>query len=261
MKEYFRRVYDARYFWMHLVRIDLKNKFRRSKLGILWAFVSPLCLTCIMSAVFAVAFQSNLVDYAPYILSGILFWDVLNNAVQAGATSIIANGAYIQQFNHPITIYTLKSAIVNVIVFLIAVIALVVWVFFVHPINLIIAAISLPLTVVLYFGLAWPITTIASYINTKYRDYPQVAVLVMQTLWYLSPVFFKEDMFSKIDILYTWFNINPITHFLYLIREPFLNGRLAGWGTYVYCFCFVVFLILLAFIVDRKSREDVIFYI
>jgi len=261
MKVYFSRIYDARYFWMHLVRIDLKNKFRRSKLGFLWAFVSPLCLTCIMAIVFAVAFQSNITDYAPYILSGLLFWDVVNNSVQAGATSIIANGAYIQQFNHPITIYTLKSALVNVITFLIAIIALAVWILFVQPINLILSLLSLPLTVVMYFGLAWPITTIASYINTKYRDYPQLAALFMQTLWYLSPVFFKEDMFSKIDILHIWFNINPVTHFLYLVREPFINGQLPSWYSYVYCFFFIVLLSVLAIKCDKNNRQDVIFYI
>lgn len=261
MNNNLRGIYDSRYFWMHLVRIDLKNKFRRSKLGILWTFISPLCLTCIMSVVFAVAFHSNIAEYAPYILSGLLFWDVMNNSVQAGAGSIVANAPYIQQFNHPITIYTLKSALVNVISFMIAMIALAIWMMFVNPVNVLIGILSLPLTLIVYFGLSWALTTTTSYIYTKYRDYPQMAVLIMQTIWYLSPVFFQEEMFASVNVLYTWYRVNPITHFLFLIRKPFLEGCFAAGISYAYCIGFVLALGALAVYVDKKSRDNVIFYI
>ena len=65
MKNYFRKLYESRYFWSHLASIELKNKFRRSKLGIIWVFLMPLGLTIIMSVIFAVAFHQNVVTYAP----------------------------------------------------------------------------------------------------------------------------------------------------------------------------------------------------
>ena len=136
MKSYIEKLYESRYFWTHLARIELKNKFRRSKLGILWTFISPLCLTAIMSVVFATAFHVDIASYAPYILSGILCWDVFSSAFVGGSYSIISNDAYIRQFNHPITIYTLKSAIVYTISFAIALLALVVWTLFLAPINI-----------------------------------------------------------------------------------------------------------------------------
>lgn len=261
MREYLKKVYEARYFWMHLARIELKNKFRRSKLGILWTFVSPLCLTAIMSVVFATAFHVEIASYAPYVLSGILCWEVFTGAFVGGSYVIVSNDAYIRQFNHPVTIYTLKSAIVITISFSIALIALVLWVAFISPLNLLIAAFSLPLTLVIYFVLAWGGATIAAFTCTKYRDYPQMAPLILQTLWYVSPVFFQEEMFAANPLLHTWFNINPITHLLLLIRNPFLYGKLPQPMSYLVSVLLVGVVALWAVWINRKSSRDIIFYI
>lgn len=261
MRQYIQKLYDSRYFWSHLARIELKNKFRRSKLGILWTFVSPLCLTAIMSVVFATAFQTDLASYAPYILSGILCWDVFSNAFVGGSYSIISNDAYIRQFSHPITIYTLKSAIVYTISFLIALTALVIWILFVSPANILMALFSLPLTICLFFVLAWAGTTISAFTATKYRDYPQLIPLILQTLWYVSPVFFQKEMFQSVPALEIWFQINPITHMLQLVRAPFLDGVLPTLVDYLFSFGFVGVLAIFAYFKNKHDAKDIIFYI
>lgn len=261
VRAYWKKIYEARYFWMHLARIELKNKFRRSKLGILWTFVSPLCLTAIMSVVFATAFHVEIASYAPYILSGILFWDVLSGGFIGGSYSIISNDAYIRQFNHPMTIYTLKTAIVITTSFLIALISLTLWVLFIRPLNLLVVVFTLPATVCIFFVLAWSGVTIAAFVSTKYRDYPQMAPLILQTLWYVSPVFFQQEMFEQNALLYVWFNANPITHLLFLLRAPFLTGTLPTLTNYLVSIVFVAVLALCAIRVNRKMAHDIIFYI
>lgn len=261
MKRYIERLYESRYFWSHLARIELKNKFRRSKLGILWTFVSPLCLTAIMSVVFATAFRTDIASYAPYILSGLLCWEVFSSSFISGSYTIVANDAYIRQFNHPVTIYTLKSAIVYTISFAIALIALALWVLFIAPMHLLVAIFTLPLTLLIYFTFAWAGTTISAFIGTKYRDYPQLAPLILQTLWYISPVFFQKEMFETVPFLATWFQLNPITHMLQLIRAPFLDGTLPTLVDYLFCLAFTGIVALVAIRINKKQARDIIFYI
>jgi len=246
---------------MHLARIELKNKFRRSKLGILWTFLSPLCLTAIMSVVFAAAFHIEITAYAPYVLSGILVWELITSSFLGGSGAIIANDAYIRQFNHPISIYTLKSAIVYIISFLISIISLFLWVLFVHPVHVLVGLYTLPLTTILLFLLAWGGTTIAAYTNTKYRDYPQMVPLILQALWYVSPVFFQRGMFEGNPWLAEWFQINPITHVLELIRKPFLEGGLPSPADYLMTALMVLIIDLAAVRINGKNEKDIIFYI
>lgn len=261
MKEYIKRVYDTRYFWTHLAKAELKYKFRRSKLGILWTFLNPLLLTLLMTIVFGTVFGMSYTDYAPYILSGLIVWELLSVSVIGGGNSFLTSEAYIRQCSHPIIIYPLKSALVNVGGFLIAINALIIWMLFVAPQNIILGIITIPLTTILYFLLSWGIVSTASFINTKFRDYPQVMSLVMQALWYISPVFFRGEMFTSNEYLEMLFNWNPVTHILNLVREPFLYGRVPSVMSYIYTIVVIIIVWIIAIINIRKHEKGIIFYL
>lgn len=261
MKQYFRKIYDTRYFWSHLAMCDLKSRFRRSKLGLLWVALQPFILTIIMACVFSTVFHQPLGEYILYILSGMIVWDLLSASVIGSGGCLLCSEQYIRQFNHPKTIYSLRYAVLNIITFLIEIAALVIWTLVYAPVNLLCAFLSLPLTAIIYFLLSWALSTVAGYMNTKYRDYPQVMALVMQTIWYLSPVFFKEEMFSSSEWLHTFFNHNPITHILNLIRYPFLSGQMPELKNYLYTTGAMAVFLVAAYGINRKNEDTIIFYL
>lgn len=260
MKEYWKKVYKTRYFWSHLAKNDLNARFRRSKLGILWLVLQPFILTIIMAIVFSTIFKQELGEYALYILSGIVVWDLLSNSVIGGGSSILGSEQYIRQFNHPVTIYTLKYSVLNAVTFAIELVALILWVIIMKPVNLILAIWTVPLTVVIYFVLAWELTTIAGYSNAKYRDYPQIMALVMQAIWYVSPVFFKPELFMSSPSMTMLFQLNPITHILNLVREPFVNGNMPSGIDYLFVIATIVVLAGWAYWVNKRNEKRIIFY-
>lgn len=261
MKEYFHKIYATRYFWSHLAVNDLKSRFRRSKLGLLWTVLQPLLLTMILSVVFSTVFGQALGTYATYILSGIVVWDLLQASVVGGGNALFGSEQYIRQFNHPMTIYTLRYTILNLATFLMELIALVIWVLFVQPENLILAFFTLPLTLVFYFPLVWGFVTIAGYSGAKYRDYPQVMLLVMQMLYYFSPVFLKQEMFIKSEALLALFQINPVTHVLNILRYPFVYMQMPQTADYLYVLAADIVVVAWAVRVNRKNEKKVIFYL
>lgn len=261
IKNYFRRLYKMRYFIFHLITIGLKNQFRRSKLGILWTFISPMGLTAIMAVVFSVAFHYDYAEYLPYILSGILFWNLFSQTFVAGSSTIIGFDSFIRQCNHPITIYTLTNSMIFLSSFLISMVSLVCIMLIKEPINIIFGVISLPITLIFYAVFSWCGTTISAYIGVQYRDYPMAANLLLQVIWYLSPVFFEEKMFEANALIYAWFRINPVTHMLNLIRKPFLYGKMPTLNDYVLCLGFIVFLAVIAYWTNVKKERNAIFYL
>ena len=260
-KKYWLTLYELRYFIWHMVKIDLKNRFRRSKLGVLWTFFSPLFLSAIMGTVFAVAFHYEILDYMPYVLSGIVFWDLITSSFIAGGTSILGHDSYIRQCNHPITAYTLKNTLVYMITFLIASLSLALWVIIRNPVNVLLWVITMPLTLIIYFLMAWGGTTIAGYICVQYRDYPMMAPLVLQIVWYLSPIFFQKSLFESNAIMFAWFRMNPVNHLLELIRRPLLEGAMPTLTNYAISMGFALILDLLAYLLNRKKERNVIFYL
>lgn len=261
MKDYWCKIYKTRYFWMHLARCELKARFRRSKMGLLWTVLQPLFLTMIMAFVFSTIFRQPLGEYAVYILSGIVVWNLISASVIAGGSSILSAEQYIRQFNHPVSIYSLRSAVLNVVTFLIETIALAIWVLLSNPGNILWGIITLPLNLILFFILSWCLTTIAGFINCKYRDYAQIMALVMQAIWYMSPVMFQKSIFDGNIYLKILYNCNPITHVLNLIREPMLYGNLPSVLDYLYTLISIAVFAAIAYKVNKINGKKIIFYL
>ena len=259
MQNYLERIWSARYFYTYLARAELKYKFRRSRLGLLWTMVMPLVLTIMMTLILGNLLNVEMKDYAPYIFSGLLVWDFLMGSVVGGCNSLLVSEPYIKQYRHPFAIYPLKTTLVNITSFLIAIVGLAIWILFYKPMNLIVAIFALPVSALCLFVLGWPIATLTSFTNLKYRDFAQIATLGMQLLWYMSPVFFQPTMFKTASLQLLW-QFNPVTHILNLLRAPMLYGSFPTLVDYGFVLGTAAILYLLAAIRIRNSEKTLIYY-
>ena len=259
MRTYLVGIWSARYFFTYLASAELKYKFRRSKLGLLWTMVTPLVLALIMTFIFGNLLGIDMRDYGPYIYSGLLVWEFLNSSVMQGCHSLIGSEPYIKQYRHPFAIYPLKTTLVNLLSFLIAIGGLVLWILFYKPGNLLVAVFAVPISAVFLFILGWPIAILTAFTNLKYRDFAQIATLGMQLLWYMSPVFFQPSMFKTANLSLVW-ELNPVTHILNLMRAPMLYGSFPTWVDYAFVLGTSAVLYLLAAYRIRRSEKALIYY-
>jgi len=130
---YIRGIWASRYFWTHLSLADLRSRWRRSFFGVLWTIIQPLGLTLLLSVVFGRIFNTSIVEYAPYILSGMVVWEFVSASSINGSLSFVQADAYIKQCQHPLAIYTLRTVLTNLIVLLLASSSLIAWVLIVMP--------------------------------------------------------------------------------------------------------------------------------
>lgn len=260
MLSYFSRIWSARYFWVHLALADLRSRWRRSFFGVTWSIIQPLGLTLLLTLVFSRLFNTDIVTYAPYILSGIIVWEYISANTVGGSLSFVQADAYIKQCNHPLAIYTLRSVVSSAIVLMLASLSLYSWVAVVSPQNI---GWSWLATLTLYPILAliaWPVSTILAYASARFRDIPHALGLVMQSLWFVSPVYFEAKMFQN-GGLHALVDYNPIYHILQLIRAPLLQGQWPTASNYMFSIGTAVFFGIVAILVGYKSERKVIFYL
>ncbi|MDK2980808.1 MAG: lipopolysaccharide transport system permease protein [Chloroflexota bacterium] len=259
MRNYLSRIWAARYFWLHLARAELKYKFRGSRLGLLWTMLNPLILMLMITFIFGNLFNIPMTDFAPYVFSGIVIWQFIQGTALNGCNSLLVSQAYIKQFPHPMVIYPLKTTLVELATFLIASLGLFLWMLVSDPANLGLTLLTLPITVLCLALLGWPLAILTATINLKYRDFAQILVIVLQLVWYMSPVFFRVDMF-KTPQLIALLEYNPITHILNLVRAPLLNGVLPSAVDFAYVFVCILILSLLAIWHMRRVERTLIYY-
>lgn len=259
-KSYIEGIWDSRYFWMHLALADLRARWRRSFFGILWSIIQPLGMTLLLAIVLSKMFKSDIYTYAPYILSGIIVWECIVACVTGGALSFVQADAYIKQCRHPLAIYTLRTVLTSLIVLALASIALLGWSAIVLPQNIGIHWFAV-LTVFPILGLVlWPLSTLLAYIGVRFRDVPHATGLMMQALWFLSPVYFESKMFRQggLDFLVDY---NPIYHLLQIIRAPLLDGRWPAMENYAFVLFTALMFYSIAWLVGRTAERKVIFYL
>ncbi|THV23063.1 ABC transporter permease [Peteryoungia ipomoeae] len=260
MREYLIGIWAARYFWMHLVMSDLRARWRRSFFGIFWSMLQPLGLTILISIVFSRIFNSSIAEYAPYILSGVIVWEYIVFNVTGGALAFVQADAYIKQTRHPLAIYTLRNVLSGMIILSLASVSLIGWVLVVMPQNFGWSWLA-ALTIFPIIGIIlWPWATVMAYFSARFRDLPHALGLILQAIWFISPVYFEASVFRSGN-LHVLLDYNPIYHLLQLVRAPLLHGEWPTLTNYLWCFGAAMVMSLLAVVVGRTAEKRVIFYL
>ena len=260
MSNYCKGIWNARYFWIHLSLSDLRSRWRRSFFGILWTVIQPLGMTLLLAVVFGKIFKTDIVEYAPYILSGMVVWEFVIASAIGGSLSFVQADAYIMQCQHPLAIYTLRTVLTNLIVLMLASLSLIAWVLVITPQHFGWTWLAALTTFPILALIAWPMATLFAYIATRFRDLPHALGLLFQAMWFVSPIYFEAKTFrgGELDGLVDY---NPIYHMLQIVRAPLLQGAWPIMENYTYCLGLIVCLILLAWLVGRTADKKVIFYL
>lgn len=258
--DYTKKIWAARYFWSHLAIADIRAKYRRSLLGILWAGLFPLALTLLLSTVMSRIFNTDITDYAPYIFIGIVVWDFIVGTTVSGCTALINAEIYIKQYTHPLAIYPLRYTLASLINFTFSFIGVLIWVLIWKPSNIGWSWLSIPISTLLMLFLGWPLAILSSFISARFRDFQQLAILLLQAVWYVSPVFIDEKVFKNSQ-LHILIDYNPIYHLLNLFRAPLLHGNFPSMSNYIWILFSILLFWLISLILIKNKEHRIIFYL
>lgn len=257
---YLNNVWAMRYFWLNLALADLRAKYRRSALGIVWALIQPFSLTLLFTFVMGSFFKVPMESYALFIFSGLIFWEFIVSCIMTGCAAFVNAEAYIRQCTHPLLIYTLRNVIACMINLSIAFFGLAIWVLLWRRESLGLEWLILIPTFPLLFFFVWPLATISAFIGARFRDFPQLITIVLQVLYYVSAILFQPIMYKNAHIEYL-IQYNPIYHLLNLFRKPVLDAQLPSWDDYFYVLITGMLLWICVWLFVKYQEKKIIFYL
>lgn len=253
-------IWAGRFFALHLARSDLRAKYRRSSLGLVWAVLHPLAMTGALALVLSVAFRVPVEEYAPFVFSGLVCWELLSFSLTAGCNAFLMADAYIRQMPQPLALYPLRHVLAGSVNFLLGLAGLVVWVLLWRPENLGSAWLALPLSFALWLVTLWPAAILLAFFNTRYRDIQQLVVISLQIVWYMTPVFILPETYRQGGL--GWLvDDNPLYHLLRLFRAPLLEGKPPDGADYAYALVCAGALWLAAVYQLRRRERMLVFYL
>ena len=106
-----------------LVAREIRRKYSRSKLGIIWSVLNPLLSMAVLSLIFSTMFRKSIENYPVYYLTGFLIWNFFTTATNTAMTALADNQMLILQVKLPRSVFPLArvcTAFVNYLYSLIA---------------------------------------------------------------------------------------------------------------------------------------------
>lgn len=226
---------------------EIKRKYARSYLGIVWSVLNPLMMMGVISLIFSQLFQRSIDNYPVYYLCGYILWQMFTGATNAAMTTLIDNKMLLIKVKLPMEIFVLArvyTALVNLGYSLVAFVVML-FVFGVRP-NW--AMLFFPVVVIFLVLFALGISYILA---TAYVFFGDVKHLysVLLTLWmYCSAIFYPMD--SLHGIIRIIIENNPIFNYIDCLRQIVMYGnmppvweivRIAVWGIVMYMIGYAVF--------------------
>jgi ABC-type polysaccharide/polyol phosphate export permease len=225
MTHHVRAIWQFRYFWLSLVRLDLRNRYRRSVLGIGWSLLNPLAMTVVFCVVFGgIIGQGDWTWFAPYLLAGLAVWEFIRSSAIQGCDSFIRAESYIRQCPLPYAIYPLRTVLGTFIHFAIsmAVVVVATAVVLRSTTPLLMVGAVLP-GVLLVTVFAWGVATLSAFGHVYFHDTKHLFEAGSQMYFFLTPIMYTRKVLE--DRQLGWVaDLNPVTVYLDIIRDPLLTG-------------------------------------
>jgi ABC-type polysaccharide/polyol phosphate export permease len=192
----FRALYKFRWLLAELVKTEIKLRYRRSTLGVVWTIMNPVLNALVLYFVFRAIFKFKTlgdIDFFPYVYSGVLLMNFFTQAIIQASEQLHVYSGVLRRVNIPGEIFVLAKVLGNIVNFLFGLVPLLVY--YIITMHQVSWKIALAPFVVL--SLTFIITAISIFLSVIYvyfRDIQHLMPIFMSLLFYITPVFYSLDM-------------------------------------------------------------------
>jgi ABC-type polysaccharide/polyol phosphate export permease len=218
---------------VNLVRKELKVRYKNSVLGFLWSLVNPAVTIAVFSIIFSVVLPNSIPDFALFLMSGVLVFNMFQNGTSAAVGSVVANASLVKKVWFPREILPLASVGSTFVDFLLQSSVLVVafavvrW----HVGWAYLPLIPLAIVVALIFTTALAIWLAA--VNVKFRDVQHfLSIALMVWFWGTPIIYGYEQVAHRLSRVHlTWLPlVNPYAIVVMSFQRALYNHRVVRTG-------------------------------
>jgi lipopolysaccharide transport system permease protein len=200
---------------------DIKQRYRRSKLGAFWLTISMAVLIGALGLVFGGVFNTPMQELLPFLALGIILWTFISTTIIEGCTAFISAEAIIKQLPLPLFVHVMRVLWRNVIILLHNIIIVpLIFLFFLKPLSLV-SFLAIPGLLLSTIIIAW-IAFLAAILCTRYRDLSQIVTSILQIAFYITPIIWMPNMLTGRSS-FLFLDMNPFFHIIEVIRAPLLG--------------------------------------
>ena len=219
------------YLLNQMVMRNIQSRFRGNILGWLWSFLLPLLMLAVYTVVFGGFFKSrwgataeeNRMVFATALFSGITLYNIFGESVSVSTSCITNNVSYVKKVRFNLEILPLSQTLSTFILSLSWVLLLLVCTGLVFK-QACWSWVLLPLTLAPLVLFSAGVAFFTSSLGVYFRDLQYLIGVLLQMLFFLSPVFYRlgnlPERYQKL------LRLNPLVWFIETNRKVLFYGLL-----------------------------------
>ena len=242
----------------NLVSRDIKVRYRKSFLGMLWTVLNPLLMMIVMTIVFSTLFKSTIENFPIYFLSGNLIFTLNSEITNTCTYAIIGNASLLKKVYIPKYLFPLSkagSALVNLLFSLIALLLVMI----ILRVPFLPTLLLLPIPIAYAFLFSVGLGLLLSAVTVYFRDIAYFYSVLLVAWNYFTPVFYPIDILP--DLVKKLMQLNPLYHYIEYMRGLILYGTVPGVKENLVCLMMGLCMLVIGTYVFYIKQDKFILYI
>lgn len=224
-----RSLFTHRHLIGAMTRAEFHDRYARQAIGSAWAWLTPLLLMGLYTAVFKVIYASRFAagtdlprDYVTYACSGLVVWLTLQDVIGRSPDALTGHASYIKQMAFPLEVLPVKRALASAPILLSGLVFLVGYqlvVFGSVPWTIV----FLPLFLVTLLFFAVGLAYLLGALGVFFRDLREVVSFLLAANLFLLPVLFAPGSTPRpLQIVHL---ANPLSYPIWMHQDMVFYGR------------------------------------
>ncbi len=228
--------FASRELWLHLGWQDIKQRYRRSVIGPFWITIATGVQAIAMGLLYSVLLDLDLRTFLPHVTVGLIVWGLISASILEGADVFVANEGLIKQLPSALSVHIYRLVwrqllllAHNLLIYVI--IMAVFW----PPNGFHWSDLSaIPALALITVNAVW-VSILFGIVSTRYRDIAPILGSLVTLLFFMTPIVWStaglDQMGGQAAERAKLVEINPLFHYLEIIRAPMVGGtqQLHSW--------------------------------
>lgn len=194
-------------------------------------------------------------NYQMYLLLGIVIYTFVNEGIVYGMKGILGTAHIILKVNFPREIALAASLIMAVVNLTINLFVLFLFSLF-NPVNPSLFSVAYFILIVgILFIFIYGISFFSSIILVKLRDLEHITELIMQLLFYATPIFYPISLLP--EVVQKIVKINPLTILIQASRQALIYGKVESFGEVIIVAIIGVLMLIFGSIFFRRNVKRI----